>query len=92
MAAPDSMEEILGNGADAAGAAGFQLPEPLAVVGMVIFSLLGIWAIKEGRREANIKQLLLGIGLVGYSYFTSEVWLVWLIGVALSVAVFRVRE
>ena len=84
------MGDILGNGAEAA--AGFQLPEPLTVVGMVIFSLLGIWAIKEGRREANIKQLLLGIALVGYSYFTSEVWLVWLIGVVLSIAVFKVRE
>ena len=58
----------------------------------MIFSLLGIWAIKEGRREANIKQLLLGIALVGYMYFTSEVWLVWLIGVVLSIAVFKVRE
>lgn len=90
MAAPDSLGEILGNGAEAA--AGFQLPEPLAVVGMVIFSLLGIWAIKEGRREANIKQLLLGIALVGYSYVTPETWQVWLIGTALSVAVFKVRE
>lgn len=89
MAAPESIVDILGNGGETGG---FQLPEPLAVVGMVIFSLLGIWAIKEGRREANIKQLLLGIGLVGYSYFTSEVWLVWLIGVVLSVAVFKVRE
>ena len=77
-----------------AGAAtgGFQLPEPLALVGMVMFSLLGMWAVKEGRREANIKQLLLGIALVGYSYLTPEAWQVWLVGAVLTFAVFKVRE
>lgn len=76
----------------AGAAGGFQLPEPLALVGMVMFSLLGMWAIKEGRREANIKQLLLGIALVGYSYLTPEAWQVWLVGVVLTFAVFKVRE
>jgi hypothetical protein len=72
--------------------AGMELPEPLALMGMVLFSLLGFWAIKEGRREANIKQLLLGILLVGYSYFTPAAWLVWLLGIGLTVAVFKVRD
>lgn len=61
-------------------------------MGMLMFSLLGFWAIKEGRREANIKQLLLGIVLVGYSYFTSTPWLIWAIGIGLTVVVFKVRE
>jgi hypothetical protein len=69
-----------------------ELPEPLAVVGMVMFSLLGFWAVKEGRREANIKQLLLGIALVGFSYVLTETWMVWVFGIGLSVAVFKVRE
>ena len=90
------MEELisdLGNqGTADAASGGFQLPEPLSLVGMVLFSMLGMWAFKEGRREANIKQLLLGIALVGYPYFTPEPWQVWLIGIALSVAVFKVRE
>ncbi len=61
-------------------------------MGMVLFSMLGFWAIKEGRREANIKQLLLGILLVGYSYFTPAPWLVWVLGIGLTVAVFKVRD
>ena len=69
-----------------------EFPEPLALFGMVLFSLFGMWAVKEGRRESNIKQLLLGIVLVGYSYFTSEAGLVWLLGVGLTAAVFKVRE
>lgn len=68
------------------------LPGPLAIVGMIMFSLLGMWAIKEGKRESNIKELLLGFVLVGYSYFTPEAWQVWLIGVVLTVAVFMNRE
>lgn len=70
----------------------FELPEPLALVGMVFFSLMGFWAIKEGRRETNIKQLLLGIVLVAYTYFVPQAWLVWLIGAGLTIAVFKVRE
>lgn len=69
-----------------------ELPEPFALIGMVMFSLLGFWAVKEGRREANIKQLLLGIVLVGYSYILTETWLVWVIGISLTVAVFKVRD
>ena len=69
-----------------------ELPEPFALVGMVIFSLLGMWALKEGRREANIKQLVLGIVLVIYSYFTADPWIVWGTGIALTIAVFKVRE
>ncbi|MDB6070284.1 MAG: hypothetical protein JWL81_1455 [Verrucomicrobiales bacterium] len=69
-----------------------ELPEPLALMGMVVFSLLGFWALKEGRREANIKELLLAIALIGYSYVFSETWMVWAIGIGLTVAIFQVRE
>ena len=93
MASPESiLNELGGNGTGEAASGGFQLPDPMALVGMVLFSLLGMWAIKEGRREANIKQLLMGIALVGYSYFTPEAWQVWLIGIGLTGAVFKVRQ
>lgn len=93
MAKPDSILESLESKEMAELASGgFQLPEPLALVGMVVFGVLAVWAIKEGRREANIKQLLLGMAMAGYSYFTPESWQVWLIGVALTAAVFKVRE
>lgn len=68
-----------------------ELPTPFALVGMVLFPLIGVWAIKEGRREANIKQLLLGFLLIGYSYFVSPAWLIWGIGLALVAAVYRSR-
>ena len=69
-----------------------ELPEPLALVGMILFSLLGMWAIKDGRREANIKVILLGFVLAGYSYFTPKTWQTWLVGSALTTAVFMCRE
>ena len=76
----------------AGGGFRMEFPEPWALVGMLLFSLLGMWAVKEGRRESNIKELLLGIGLVGYAYFTSEAWVVWLVGAGLTAGVFWVRE
>ncbi len=69
-----------------------ELPEPLALFGMVLFSLIGMWAFKEGRREANIKLLLLGIALLGYGYFFSGAWQVWAIGTGLTVVAIKVRE
>lgn len=69
-----------------------ELPEPGALAGMVLFSMLGLWAFKEGRREANIKLLLMGIALVGYSYFTPQTWVVWVAGIGLTVVAFKVRE
>ncbi len=59
---------------------------------MLMFSALGIWAIKDGRRQSNIKVLLLGFVLAGYSYFTPQTWQVWLIGTGLTVAVFLCRD
>lgn len=69
-----------------------QLPEPLALVGMLLFSMLGIWAIKDGRREGNIAVMGLGFVLLFYSYFTDQSWLIWGIGTILSLAVFKLRR
>ena len=59
---------------------------------MLIFSSLGLWAIREGRRESNGVVLVLGFVLAVYSYFTPQTWLLWLLGTALTVAVFMFRE
>lgn len=69
-----------------------RLPSPLALIGMILFSTLGMWAIKDGRRNPNIKVLLLGFVLALYSYFTPEAWQVWAIGAGLTVAVFMSRD
>lgn len=69
-----------------------ELPAPLAIVGMLLFSAMGWWAVKDGRRNANIKVLILGFILFFYSYFTPQTWMVWLIGTALTVAVFMCRD
>ena len=68
------------------------LPTPTALFGMLMFSLIGLWAFKEGRREANIKEVLVGLALMLYSYFTAETWILWSVGGALTWALFAVRE
>lgn len=49
-----------------------------------IFSLVGWYVFKAGRRQADFKLIFIGIGLMIYTYFTSEVWLDWGIGLGLT--------
>jgi ABC-type uncharacterized transport system fused permease/ATPase subunit len=69
-----------------------ELPEPGAFVGILLFSTLGLWAFKEGRREVNIKLLLVGIALMAFGYFTPQTWLVWVVGSGLTVLAFKFRD
>jgi ABC-type methionine transport system permease subunit len=69
-----------------------QLPSFSALAGMLIFSGLGAWAIRSGRKESNLVMMLLGFVLVLYSYFTPQTWQIWAIGVALTAGVFWSRN
>jgi hypothetical protein len=68
------------------------LPTPAALFGMVVFSCLGLWAFREGKRETNIKELMLGMALMVYSYFTPETWMLWVVGAGLTYGVFACRD
>lgn len=51
----------------------------------IIFGILGMGALSYGRKLELWKPQVIGLVLMGYSYFVSNVWLVWGIGVALLV-------
>ena len=48
-----------------------------------IFSVIGLWLFKEGRRKAEVRLAIIGVSMMGYSYFTSSPAADWGIGLLL---------
>jgi hypothetical protein len=48
-----------------------------------IFSVIGFWMFKEGKRRLNYPILFVGVALMIYPYFVSGHWLPWIVGIAL---------
>lgn len=49
----------------------------------LVFGVLGMWLIKRGKSEAHIPFVVIGLVLIVYPYFITNVYLVWAIGVGL---------
>ncbi len=48
-----------------------------------VFSVIGFYVFREGKRKINYSLVFIGIALMLYSYFTHGPWQDWGIGVAL---------
>ena len=48
-----------------------------------VFSVIGFGLFKEGRRRAEVRIALVGVTMIGYSYFTSSPAADWGIGILL---------
>ncbi len=49
----------------------------------LIFSVIGLYVFRVGKRETNITLIVLGLVLMLYTYFTKSAAQDWLIGAAL---------
>lgn len=57
----------------------------------VFFSLVGYAAFRYGKKNGEPRPLFLGIALMAYGYFISDVWLSLGIGAALTILIFYPR-
>ena len=48
-----------------------------------VFGVIGVWMFRQGKKNANITAIVIAIALMVYPYFVSNIWLAWLIGIAL---------
>ena len=71
---------------------GLSLPDPAYIFGAVIFGLAGIAAYRLGKRAERPRTKWLGVALMLYPYAVPEIWLLYVIGVALCVAVYWDRR
>ncbi len=57
-----------------------------------LFGVIGIWLIKEGRREGNLRWAAIGLILLIYPYFSPSPWVDWGFGLFLCAVAYRLRE
>ncbi len=70
---------------------GFTLPSAAYVVGVIVFSVIGMIAYYYGRRTARKRTRWLGVALMLYPYVVWQTWLLYVVGAGLSIAVWLDR-
>jgi hypothetical protein len=65
------------------------LPSPSIIFAAILFGVIGTAAFFYGKKQKKPRALGLGIALCVYPYFILDnTWLMWLVGIGLSVALF----
>jgi hypothetical protein len=68
------------------------MPSPAALFASLVFGVIGLTAFLYGKKHALIVPMVLGIGLMLFPYFVSDIWLMCGIGTALTAAIWYFRE
>ena len=68
------------------------MPTPAALFGSLFFGVIGLVAFRYGNKSTLIVPMLLGLGLMIYPWFVSETWMLYVIGCALTGAVWFFRN
>jgi hypothetical protein len=70
-------------------ALGLPLPAPGYLFGAIVFGLIGLGALRHGRRSDRPVTLWLGVALMVYPYAVSSTWALYLVGCALCLGIYR---
>jgi hypothetical protein len=68
---------------------GITLPSPAYIVGAILFGLVGIYAYYVGKHHGRPRTKWLGVALMLYPYVIWNTWMLYAVGIALCVAVWR---
>lgn len=71
---------------------GITLPTPAYIVGVLLFSLIGMVAYAVGRRRSQSATKWIGLALMLYPYVVWSTWGMYLVGAALSIAAWFVSQ
>jgi len=55
----------------------------------LLFSIIGWWVYREGKRNTNITVVVIGILLMTYSWFTNTPLSTWGVGIVLSLLAYK---
>lgn len=61
------------------------MPSAAELFAAILFSTIGFAAFVYGKKSMRVGPMVLGAALMVYPYFISEVWLLYVLGCALSV-------
>lgn len=62
-----------------------------AIVASLIFSIVGIYVFRKGKKEAHTPHVYIGLALMIYGYFTPTAIMAWGVGAALCGAAYYYR-
>ncbi len=68
------------------------LPSPAYLAGMLLFSLIGFAAFRYGGKSDMPAVKWIGAALMVYPYAIADTWLIYVVGVALCVAMYWLRD
>jgi len=68
------------------------MPTPAALFGLLLFGAIGFGTFLYGKRTAQWKPLVTGIGLMVYPYFVSQTWIMYAVGMLLCLALVYFRD
>ena len=54
-----------------------------SLIASFIFSVIGLYVFKQGKKLSNAPQIFVGLALMIYSYFTPTPLLTWAVGIIL---------
>ncbi len=79
------------NGLKTLDALGITLPSPAYIVGAIVFGIVGLAAFVHGKRVARPRTRWLGLALMLYPYIVWQTWLLYVVGIVLTFAVWLDR-
>lgn len=62
-----------------------------SIIAGLVFGIFGFAILKDGKKEANIPKVFVGLILLIYPYFITNDYLVWIIGIVLTFIGFKLR-
>jgi hypothetical protein len=71
---------------------GITLPSPAYIVGVIVFSVIGMVAYFVGRRRHQSATRWIGLALMLYPYVVWSTWGVYVVGIALTAAAWFVSQ
>lgn len=69
-----------------------RMPSPANLFAALIFGVVGLAAFLYGKKQAKMGPLVIGLLLMIYPYFIEETWILYAIGVTLTVAIYFFRD
>ena len=68
------------------------MPGPAALLASLLFGVIGFAAFRYGKKQVLWPPIAIGLALMVYPYFVSQVWLIYAIGCVLCAGLFVLRD
>ncbi len=68
------------------------MPSPANLFASILFGAIGLGAFLFGKKSSRWQPMVFGVALMGYPYFISQTWLLYIIGSALCFGLYFFRD